>query len=196
MPLSPPMPRAPLVRRTVIFDGYHREDGMVEIEGSLVDLGRYDVEEGSRAEVQDGLPVHEMHLRLTLDQSLVIVSVECVLDSSPHAACQEIIPNVQRLVGLNVAGGFKKQVRARIGGVAGCTHVLALLEVMAPGAIRTLASMRRGGSRDELLSTFDVRDGGRPALVDSCRAYAADGPIVAKWWPAHYRPSVADEPSE
>jgi hypothetical protein len=67
---------------------------------------------------------------------------------------------------------------------------------MAPLAIQTLAATRRDGSWDALLGTYDVRNGGRPALVDSCRSYAADSPIVAKWWPAHYRPPAGAEPSE
>jgi hypothetical protein len=91
-------------------------------------------------------------------------------------------------VGLNVVGGFKKQVRARIGGTEGCTHVLALIEAMSNVAVHALAGKRRGADRDSMLSTYGTREGSAHPLVNTCHSYAADSPIVAKMWPAQYRP--------
>jgi Protein of unknown function (DUF2889) len=93
-------------------------------------------------------------------------------DGAPYPTCRDITPHTQRLVGLKIVGGFKREMRARIGNTEGCTHIVAL---------------RDRGTREQL-STFNVRDPSRPALLDTCHSYAADSPIIARLWPMHYRP--------
>ena len=43
MPLPPSVPRELLTRRTVTCEGYSRADGLMDIEGHLVDVRGYDM---------------------------------------------------------------------------------------------------------------------------------------------------------
>ncbi len=75
-----------------------------------------------------------------------------------------------------------------MGNTEGCTHIIALIDIMAGVAVQTLAAKRMGRSTDEVLSTFSRRGSGRPALIDTCHSYAADSPVVKQLWPMHYVP--------
>ena len=189
MPLPDARPRELLTRRSITCNGYLRDDGLMDVEGHLVDARGYDTRNDWRGAVAKGDPVHEMWVRLTIDDQLVIRAATAATDASPYPRCREPLSKLERLVGLSVAGGFKKHVRSRIGGTKGCTHVLALIEAMSNVAVHALAGKRRGQDRDSMLSTYGTRDGSTHPLVNTCHSYAADSPIVAKMWPAHYRPS-------
>lgn len=191
MPLPAARPRELLTRRTISCNGYLRDDGLMDVEGHLVDARGYDTRNDWRGAVNKGDPVHEMWVRLTIDDQLIIREAVASTEASPYPRCREPLPKLERLVGLNVVGGFKKQVRSRIGGTEGCTHVLALIEAMSNVAVHALAGKRRGEDRDSMLSTYGTRDGSTHPLVNTCHSYAADSPIVAKMWPAHYRSSGA-----
>ncbi len=188
MPLTAPRPRELLTRRTITCEGYLRDDGLVDIEGHLTDVRGYDTSNDWRGTVRRGDPAHEMWLRLTVDDQLTIREVACSTDAAPYPRCREVPPNLQRLVGLGVAGGFKKEVRARVGGTAGCTHILALIDTMANVAVQAVAGSKRNQGREALLDTYGTRGEGSRGLVGSCHSYAADSPIVQILWPDAYKP--------
>lgn len=188
MPLPAARPRELITGRTITCNGYLRDDGLLDVEGRLVDTRGYDTRNDWRGTVPTGQPVHEMWVRLTIDDQLVVRDAVAATDQSPYPMCREILPNLERLVGLRVTGGFKKQVRARIGGTSGCTHVLALIDAMSNVAVHALAGKRRDQGRDTMLGTYGTRSGAVHPLVGSCHSYAADSPIVAKLWPESYRP--------
>ena len=72
MPLSPPASRKHLHTRTVTCCGYQRDDGLWDIEGHLVDVKTYGFDNDHRGVVNAGEPVHEMWLRLIIDDDLEI----------------------------------------------------------------------------------------------------------------------------
>ena len=187
MPLPSARPRENLTRRTVTCNGYVRDDGLLDVEGHLVDARGYDTQNDWRGEVAKGQPVHEMWVRLTIDDQLLVREAVAATVHSPYPTCREILPNLDRLVGLSVTGGFKKQVRAWIGGTDGCTHILALIDAMANVAVHALAGKRRDQGQDTMLGTYGTREGKEHPLIGSCHSYAADSPIVAKIWPAFFR---------
>jgi hypothetical protein len=191
MPLPAPNPRELLTGRTIACNGFLRDDGLIDIEGRLVDVRGYDVANEWRGNVPQGSPAHEMWVRLTIDDELVVREVACSTDAAPYPTCREVPPNVARLIGLSIIGGFKKQVRARIGGTAGCTHILALIEAMSSVAVQALAGKRRGDGRDAMLGTYGTRAAGRHPLVDTCHSYAADSEVVKRLWPQSYRAKTA-----
>ena len=193
MPLPSARPREFLTGRTITCNGYLRDDGLLDVEGHLVDARGYDMRNDWRGHVPKGQPAHEMWVRLTIDDQLVVREAVAATDHSPYPTCRDILPNVERLVGLSVTGGFKKQVRTRIGGTEGCTHVLALIDAMSNVAVHALAGKRRGQDRDTMLGTYGTREGKAHPLIDSCHSYAADSPIVAKIWPAFYRAKPTDD---
>lgn len=194
MPLPAHCPRELLTGRTITCEGYLRDDGLIDVEGRLVDARGYETRNDWRGAVPKGQPVHEMWVRLTIDDQLIVQEAVAATDHAPYPMCREILPNLERLVGLSVTGGFKKQVRARIGGTAGCTHILALIDAISNVAVHAVAGKRRDLGRDRMLGTYGTRDGKVHPLIGSCHSYAPDSPIVARLWPEFFRAKPADDP--
>ena len=69
-----------------------------------------------------------MWLRLTIDDAMLIHEVEAVTDYGPFGMCPAITGNFKRLEGLTIGPGFRRAVRARVGGVQGCTHLVELVD--------------------------------------------------------------------
>ncbi len=183
MPLSPPAPREPIHTRRIECRGFRRADGLFDIEGHLTDVKSYAFRSTERGEVTPGTPVHEMWLRVTFDDRLTIHAVEAVTDYSPYRLCPDITPNFQRLVGLAVGPGLRQKIRERVGGAAGCTHLVELMGPIATTAFQTIMPLKH---KEELESDAPRPTGRRPPLLDTCHAFASDGPIVKRRWPDFY----------
>jgi hypothetical protein len=181
MPLShPAAPRQHIHTRRVEARGYRREDGLWDIEGHLVDTKTYSFDSTERGEVQAGEAVHDMWLRLTVDDDLLIHAVEAVTDSSPYGVCPAVTPNFQRLVGVRIGPGFRREVKQRLGGTEGCTHLVELLGPLATTAYQTIMPLKMSEPRPE----GAVRP--RPRILDTCHALASDGEVVRIQWPEFY----------
>lgn len=191
MALSTPGPRTRVTRRTIECAGYECADGLLDVEGWLRDLNDWPLDNPWRS-VPPGHPVHEMHVRLRVDPTLVIQAVDVSMEATPYPYCQGAKPNLQRLVGLRITGGFKQQARKLIGHTEGCTHVLTLVENLATIAVRTLAGKTRD-SETNRFAVFSARDPSRAPLIDTCYSYAASSPVVEKIFPEHYRPTDVHE---
>ncbi|WBV43930.1 DUF2889 domain-containing protein [Pseudoroseomonas cervicalis] len=177
MPLSPPAARAPLHRRQLEMRGYAREDGLFDIEGHLIDTKPEGFETIDRA-VPAGEPLHGMWIRLTIDADMVIQACEAVTDHGPYAICPSAAPNFARLAGLRIGSGFNRAVQERVGGVEGCTHLREMLSQLATVAFQATYAVRLAKRQRDSGST-------RPtALINTCLAYAEDGPVIARQWPA------------
>ena len=85
--------RKKIHNRTVHCEGFLREDGLWDIEGHLRDTKTYSFESDHRGEVKAGTAIHDMTIRLTLDDNLNIIDVVTIMDSHPYSICPEIIPN-------------------------------------------------------------------------------------------------------
>ena len=83
MPLSSPVNRQLLHARNITCLGFYRDDGLWEIEGRLTDRKDYSFENENRGQVDAGEPVHDMWLRVTLNDNLLIPNVEASTDASP-----------------------------------------------------------------------------------------------------------------
>ena len=120
-----------------------------------------------------------MWIRLTIDEELLIHDIEAVTDDGPYAICPAITPNFKKIKGERIGAGWRQRVRAKLGGTEGCTHLVEMLGAMATVAFQTLyptwARKRAKASTTK-----------RPALIDTCHAYASDGEIVKKVWPDFY----------
>ncbi len=177
MPLSTAAPRTALHRRTIECQGFRREDGLWDIEARLVDTKTYAFENRDRGGmVQPGEPLHEMLVRVTIDDDFLIRSVEAVTEAGPFAPCGEISPAFSALAGLRIGKGFPAEVRRRFGGVHGCTHIVELFGPIATTAYQTLFPARESRAAEK-------SDRERPRVIDQCHALAADGPVVARLWP-------------
>ena len=166
-------------RRQVECIGYRRDDGLWDIEGHLVDTKSYDLKDLDHGPAPAGHPLHEMWLRLTVDDDLNVVAVEACTIWAPYNMCGEITPNFQALKGLAIKAGWTQKTRELLGGTKGCTHLLELLGPMATTAFQTIYPLRSRREREQGKAK-------RPGLLDSCHAWASDSPVVAKRFPAFY----------
>lgn len=186
MPLSKPAAREHVHTRTIECRGYRREDGLWDIEGHLIDTKTYSFENRWRGTVEAGVPVHEMWLRLTIGDDLVVREAEAATEHAPYEICPAVTPNFSALEGMRIAPGWNVRVRRLLGGVKGCTHLVELLGPLATVAYQTLAGRRRDAKPDAGKTGAPRR---KPFIIDTCHAYASDGPVVEREWPDFYRKS-------
>ena len=179
MPLPPSTSREPLHVRSIELRGYRRADGLYEIDGHLTDVKTHPLlPPGRQTSMPPGVPVHDMWVRLVVDDRLVIKDVVVTLDNGPYADCPSATESVKSLIGVKIGAGWSAAVKA-LRGRESCTHVVELLGPMATAAYQTLAPHR--------FNQPDATDAtGRPVRIDSCYAYASDRALVMKRWPSHF----------
>jgi hypothetical protein len=187
MPLPPPSAtRTRIHKRAITVEGYRRDDGWFDIEAHLVDAKDQDFKVASGLRPA-GAPVHDMRVRITIDQALVIREVEAVSDAMPYAGeCSRITPEYKKLVGMKIEAGFRLRVLNLMGGVKGCTHLTEIVCVMASGAIQTLAG--------QLPSWHDPEK--RPFQINGCHALVDSGEAVRTYYPRWYRPPAGKQAAE
>ncbi|MCP5215293.1 MAG: DUF2889 domain-containing protein [Pseudomonadales bacterium] len=179
MPLPDPYERELIHTRTIICQGFHRSDGLWDIEAKLQDVRTYGVDNEYRGRIEAGEPVHNMSLRVTLDIEFRIHDIAASSDQVPAAACTTVTDGMKKLIGLRIASGWLQQVRERVGGVLGCTHLIEMLGPIGTTAYQTMY-------REVEAYNQDKPNGDKPRVIDSCVTWAASGDKVKKRWPAFY----------
>jgi hypothetical protein len=189
--LSAPAPRELLHLRDIALRGYQRADGLFDIEAHLTDTKTYGFANADRASgrIEAGEPLHEMRIRLTVDEHMTITACQAATLHGPHRMCPDITPNFTRLAGLRIGAGFLKAARERVGGVHGCTHLVELLGQLGTTAFQTLYAIRAKRAK-EAAARGAAAPSRPPALLNTCHAYASDSPIVAARWPEYFTGSI------
>lgn len=180
MPLPEPKARTLRHTRRIELNGYERDDGLWDIEAHLVDTKGYAFRNHFRGEIPVGEPIHDMWMRLTVDDSLTIREVAACTDHSPFPSCPEAAPNYQQLVGMRIRSGWTDQVRQKMGLTAGCTHLYELLRPLATVAIQTIMPLQKRRQPHD--------PDKRPQLLDTCYGWRSDGEAVRERYPVWYRP--------
>jgi hypothetical protein len=192
MPLLPAAPRAHKHTRTITIDGYEREDGLWDIEGHLTDVKAYGFQNRYRGWIEPGTPLHEMRVRLTIGEDMVIREAEAVTLNGPFRACPDATPLFSGLAGIKIGPGWMRAVRTIFGGVHGCTHITEMLPQMATAAFQTLVAKRSNRADDKEMNA-EPPPKKRPAYLDTCHAMRSDGEAVKIAWPEFYTgPASAD----
>ncbi|MDI9313546.1 MAG: DUF2889 domain-containing protein [Hydrotalea sp.] len=156
--------------RRIEAAGFKRDDGLWDIEAWLKDTKGYDFDNFDRGTIKSGDPLHEMRLRLTLDDTMTIKSAHAVTNASPYRICNKITPNYfEKLVGVQIAAGFSRKVKELFHGVAGCTHLTDMLPIMATVAYQTIVTARLRDSNNTK---------GLSRLVNSCYGFDENQPVV------------------
>jgi Protein of unknown function (DUF2889) len=182
MPLSAPVPRQLLHRRVVQCWGYRREDGLWDIEGRMVDTKTYPFPNEDRGgAIQAGEPLHEMWVRLTVNDQFQIHEVEAHTDASPFGLCPAITSRYRQLIGVRIGPGWSLKLKALFNGVQGCTHMTGLLGPVATAMFQTLY-----GQRYDEDDAKPAEDRPPPPVLNTCHALASDSPVVKKRWPRVY----------
>lgn len=185
MALPPPTVQRSLKHtRTICIDAYARDDGLWDIDARINDIKTRDfaLASGVRA---SGAPIYDLSLRLTVDQAMTIYQVEAVSDAVPYQNyCNLIGPDYKKLVGLNLMRQFRSNVKARLGGTLGCTHLTELAQILPTAVLQAFAG-----------EVLDTRDGGTsgsaskddssemPFQLNRCHALRQDAPAVLKFYP-------------
>ena len=189
MALSPPsVARQPLHRRAVQVEAFGRDDGLFDLEARLTDTTPFPIAllSGRR---DAGDPVHDMFLRVTIDAQFTIVGVEADPARVPNpGVCEAVAPKYERLVGLNLLRGFRKQVQARLGRIEGCTHLSELTSVLPTAALQSIAHVVR--------PVDDSRATEPPFFIGQCHAYDRSGEVVRRHYPQWFVQADRTEKSD
>lgn len=179
MPLSTPTQRELIHRRQIQCDGYERADGLWDIEAHMTDVKTYDMDNRHRGgKIIAGDQLHDMWLRITIDEHYMVHNVEAVIDKSPYKACPSIVEQFKALEGHKIAAGFTRLTRELFSGTNGCTHLRELLGPIATVAFQTTHKARHKKLKDT---------GAKPVTLNTCHALADTGEVVKDFYPKFYK---------
>ena len=170
-----PCGRRPLHLRRIHCEGFERDDGLIDLEGTLIDTKPEPLKLVSRV-VPAGAPIHQMRVRLTIDRERRIVDVRAFSEATPYPDCQEIEAAYRKLVGLCIEPGFTQEVKRLFRGTAGCTHMTELLPALASTAFQVLWANGNFQGADEPGSAR------RTSPLGGCHALRLDGHVVRTYF--------------
>lgn len=181
-----PVRRELIHTRDITCKGYLREDGLWDIEGYITDTKTYPFENPWKGMMEPGDPIHNMVLRLTVDEDLVVREAEATMMDTPYEICPQVAPNFARLVGLKIGKGWRKRVRELLGGIEGCTHLVELLVPLATTAFQSIRPYQRYRLKQSLEAGEDDPTVRRPFQIDTCHSWAAHRDVVRRCLPDYY----------
>jgi len=167
-------------QRSIDVRVYSRGTGLWEVDATVRDVRTKDITTATGV-LPAGQPIHDMLLRLIVDEQFNVVEAGARTDAQPYpGACENHGDTYGQLVGLNLMRGFRRAVRERVGGVKGCTHITELSQVLPTAVLQAFVGQ-----------VVDVRgrDAGsaQPMQIDGCHALRSDGAVVARYYPRWYR---------
>lgn len=182
MPLTHPNARRGLHSRVIDMQTYLREDGLYDVEARLIDHKPFPfTRPSSPVPVPAGASLHDLWLRVTLDDNYVVQHIEAASDVTPWSLCKEAERTLSVLVGERIARGWSSIVKDRLRGAAGCTHLMEMLIPMATTALQGIRGLHQE-------RTLTAGADGVPHKIDSCYAYGREREVVKILWPEHHRP--------
>jgi Protein of unknown function (DUF2889) len=171
-------------RRQIDVQVYTRGNGLWEVDALLVDI-KTRVAHLHGGDRPPGVPIHEMLLRLVIDEKFDIVEAGSETRWAPyHGQCGDHGDAYTRLVGLNLLRNFRGALRERVGGVLACTHLTELAQVLPTAVVQAFAG--------DVIDTRGQAEGAeQPFQIDRCHALRSDGAAVREHYPRWYRPAKA-----
>ncbi len=187
--LPDPCDRQLLHKRTIVCEGYLRHDNFFDIEAQMIDTKSYRFSNPHRGSIHPGEPLHDMRIRLTIDQQLKIHDAVAATAFSPYLPCSDIAPAYKQLIGLSIAPGWTRQVKRIFTGELGCTHLTELLIPMATVAMQTVFSknaQKQLKSSQKISSDKTANTNSQKSaninLVGTCYALRRDGDIAHEFY--------------
>lgn len=165
--------------RAITISAFARNDGLWDLDAHITDHKTRDITLASGIR-PEGMALHDLHLRVTIDLQLNIVDVLARSAAVPYPGyCEAIEADYKKLIGLNLMKQFRQGVKERMSGVNGCSHLTELAFVLPTAAIQAFAG-----------DVIDTRDGAssstesqQPFQLDRCHALRLDGPAVVQYYP-------------
>ena len=167
---------APVHERKVEIKTYPLGEKEVIVEGWLTDKRLI---EGYRWDGEKRSPevVHRLGVIMRLGGwPLTILDAGAEMVNIPHGQCGVTLSSVAKIIGIAIVAGFTEEVRRRLGGVKGCTHLTYLIVAMAPAALHgfwTSASRvppKIPGSLEEFPALKQLKN--------SCTLWREGGPLM------------------
>ena len=177
--LSKPAKRDLKHNRTIKGKGYKREDGLWDIEVFLIDSKTYSFKNMHRGYISSGEPLHDMAVRLTLNDERKIIDIEAVINASPYNICPQAVENCQKLKGEYLIAGFNRKVIKTMGGEKGCRHITDLLAYAGTIAYQTLWKEKTGGEAKTI--TEEEAKSIEKKFANSCFAFKKDGEVYNQY---------------
>ena len=167
---------------------YARGDALWEVDAHITDVRTRETAMVTGL-LPAGQPIHEMLLRLVVDERFNILEAGALTLAMPYPGeCDRHGDAYGRLVGLNLMKGFRRAVKERLGGVQGCTHLTELTQVLPTAVVQAFAG--------EVIDTRgDSDSSAQPFQIDRCHALRADGATVKTYYPRWYRPAPNSVPA-
>jgi hypothetical protein len=181
MPLPPAQARTHAHTRHVTYRGYHREDGLWDIEAELTDTKTYALERTERGVLPAGMPVHGMSIRVTVGDDLVIREIAACQDDKPFSECDQGIAPMQAMVGATLGPGWRQAIEKALGNQRGCTHLREMLFNMATAAFQTIPAYQSRLRRQAGVVMSPPTQ--PPYHLGKCIGWAYDGAVVVRHYP-------------
>jgi hypothetical protein len=163
-------PKEPVQSRTIEIQTFDLGDHQVQVEGQLRDR-RMVPPWGNQ---DHPALIHHLIARLWVrGPDLTITAAEGEMKRVPRDLCPDILPGLQKLVGLRIITGYTQKVKDLIGGARGCSHLTNLFLTMGPAAVQGYwaAYGRKPGARS-LNNPAILR------VIDSCHVWRKEGPLA------------------
>lgn len=161
--------------RNIEVSTYNYDGQRIIVEGSLKD-DRYHESYSVTGEKFPKGAIHHMVIRLLVNCSnLLIEDVDVEMTSIPREFCRETIDCLAQIKGMTITKGFMLKIKKIAGGTKGCTHLVELLQTMAPAVIQGYAAHQSqepapfDSDREKMILQF---------LTNTCHAWREDGPLV------------------
>lgn len=157
--------------RDIAIRTFDLGEGRILVEGRLRDhrcrprMG--ETTEGARL-------VHDMVARFTVrGPDMVIEEVEAEMVHHPRAGCEDILPEMGRLVGQRIVSGFTQRVKDLVGNSKGCAHLTSLFITLGPAAVQGFWAAY-GVDRSKIRPD----DPRIQRVLNTCHLWREDGPIM------------------
>jgi hypothetical protein len=180
MPLPASVQREAIHERRISMQAWRRVDGLYDVEAHLVDTKPFAFQRVTPPEpVPAGQALHDLWLRLVLDDQFRIHDIVAASDVTPFPLCREATATLSVLVGESIGRGWSKIVRERLGGHASCTHLAELMLPIATTAMQGIRGVRPASER--------LAPENKARQIDTCYAFDARREVVATVWPQFAR---------
>jgi hypothetical protein len=171
-----PVARRQIHQRRITCEAFEREDGLIELEGLLVDTKPVPVRLVTGKTVPPARPIHQMRVRLAVDRDGVIREARAYSEVSPYPECAGIEAAYRQLVGMRIQAGFPQAVKRLFRGIGGCTHITELIPPMATILFQVL------WADSDFVGSTGRGPGERPTPVGGCHGLRLDGEVARTYF--------------
>lgn len=170
--------------RVVDYRSYRRTDGLWDIEGTVRDTKSYNYYDLERGTLAPGEYVHDISMRITIDDEMTVVDIAASMDIVPFSFCQGGANGLPALIGGNLGRGWRKRLEASLGKTLGCAHLREMLFGAATVAFQTLSA-----ERERRVGTVDLDPGNlseKPFYLGGCYSLAEGSEVVQTFYPQFF----------